>query len=78
MKLITKRSKTQFHSFHASGLSANEGTGVSLGVLNVPTYGSKDEKISWKSSDEDDDDEVSMSKDDVDNVDNEDDDDEQT
>ncbi|GJR46842.1 hypothetical protein Tco_1314945 [Tanacetum coccineum] len=53
---------------------ANEGTGVSPGVLNVPTYGSEDEQISWKSSDEDDDDEVSLSKDDDDNADNEDDD----
>ncbi|GJY41242.1 hypothetical protein Tco_0428512 [Tanacetum coccineum] len=75
MKLITKRSKTQFHSSHASGSCANKGTGVSLGVPNVPTYGSEDEQISWKSSDEDDDDEVSMSKDDDHNADNEDDDD---
>ncbi|GJX59233.1 hypothetical protein Tco_0290623 [Tanacetum coccineum] len=75
MKLITKKSKTQFHSSHASGSSENEGTGVSPGVPDVPTYGSEDEQISWKSSDEDDDDEVSMSKDDDDNADNEDDDD---
>nr|GEW53916.1 hypothetical protein [Tanacetum cinerariifolium] len=54
----------------------NEGTGVSPGVPDVPTYGSEDEQISWKSSDKDDDDEVSMRKDDdEDNVDNEDDDD---
>ncbi|GJU64151.1 hypothetical protein Tco_1245986 [Tanacetum coccineum] len=75
MKLITKRSKTQFHSSHASGSGANEGTGVSPEVLDVPTYSSKDEQISWKSSDVDDDDEVSMSKDDDDNANNEDDDD---
>ncbi|GJS16544.1 hypothetical protein Tco_0411016 [Tanacetum coccineum] len=75
MKLITKRSKTQFHSSHASGSGANKGTGVSPGVPDVPTYRSEDEQISWKSSDEDDDDEVSMSKDDDDNADNEDDDD---
>ncbi|GJR15840.1 hypothetical protein Tco_0798492 [Tanacetum coccineum] len=68
MKLITKRSKTQFHSSHASGSGANEGIGVSLGVLDVPTYGYEDEQISWKSSDEDDDDEVSISKDDDDQV----------
>ncbi|GKE85956.1 hypothetical protein Tco_1559698 [Tanacetum coccineum] len=74
MKIVTKRSKTQFHSSHASGSGANEGTGVSPGVLDVPTYGSKHEQISWKSSDEDDDDEVSLSKDDDDNADNEDDD----
>nr|GFA48518.1 hypothetical protein [Tanacetum cinerariifolium] len=75
MKLITKRSKIQFHSSHASGSGTNEGIGVSLGVLDVPTYGSEDEQISWKSSDKDDDDEVSMSKDDEDNADNKDDDD---
>ncbi|GKC17557.1 hypothetical protein Tco_1014339 [Tanacetum coccineum] len=74
MKIVTKRSKTQFHSSHASGSGANEGTGVSPGVPDVPTYGSEDEQISWKSSDEDDDDEVSLSKDDDDNADNEDDD----
>ncbi|GKE14668.1 hypothetical protein Tco_1422245 [Tanacetum coccineum] len=74
MKIVTKRSKTQFHSSHASGSGANEGTGVSPGVPDVPTYGSEDEQISWKSSDDDDDDEVSLSKDDDDNTDNEDDD----
>ncbi|GJT66177.1 copia protein [Tanacetum coccineum] len=74
MKIVTKRSKTQFHNSHASGSGANEGTGVSLGVPDVPTYGSEDEQISWKSSDEDDDDEVSLSKDDDKNADNEDDD----
>nr|GEV80506.1 hypothetical protein [Tanacetum cinerariifolium] len=62
MELITKRSKKQFHSSHASDSSANEGTGVSPGVPD-------------KSSDEDDDDEVSLSKDDDDNSNNEDDDD---
>ncbi|GJT04340.1 hypothetical protein Tco_0838802 [Tanacetum coccineum] len=51
MKIVTKRSKTQFHSSHASGSGGDEGTGVSLGVPNVPTYGSDDEQISWKSSD---------------------------
>ncbi|GJR33291.1 hypothetical protein Tco_1109523 [Tanacetum coccineum] len=75
MKLITKRSKTQFHGSHANGSGANEGTGVSPGVPDVPTYGSEDEQISWKSNDEDDDDEVNMRKDDNDNADNEDDDD---
>ncbi|GKC71575.1 hypothetical protein Tco_1117458 [Tanacetum coccineum] len=44
------------------------------GVPDVPTYGSEDEQISWKSSDEDVDDEVSKSKDDDDDADNEDDD----
>ncbi|GJS73202.1 hypothetical protein Tco_0706043 [Tanacetum coccineum] len=69
MKIVTKRSKTQFHNSHASGSGADEGTGISLGVPNVPTYRSDDEHISWKSSDEEDDDEVSMSKDDDDNAD---------
>ncbi|GKD79964.1 putative reverse transcriptase domain-containing protein [Tanacetum coccineum] len=74
MKLITKRSKIQFYGSHASGSGTNEGTGVSPGVPDVPTYGSEDEQISWKPSDKDDDDEVSMSKDDDDNTDNKDDD----
>ncbi|GKG26821.1 hypothetical protein Tco_0402524, partial [Tanacetum coccineum] len=74
MKIVTKRSKTQFHSSHASGSGANEGTGVSPRVPDVPTYGYEDEQISWKSSDEDDDDEISLSKDDDDNDDNKDDD----
>ncbi|GKA40139.1 hypothetical protein Tco_0732732 [Tanacetum coccineum] len=56
MKFVTKRSKTQYHSSHASGSGADKGTGVSPGVPDVPTYDSEDEQISWKSSDEDDDD----------------------
>ncbi|GJR51851.1 hypothetical protein Tco_1402372 [Tanacetum coccineum] len=60
-------------------MSKDKGTGVKLGVPNVPTYDSKDEQISWKSSDEDDDDEVNESEDDDDqnddNANNEDDDD---
>ncbi|GJT93891.1 hypothetical protein Tco_1082736 [Tanacetum coccineum] len=74
MKIVTKRSKTKFHSSYTSGSGTNERTSVSPRVLDVPTYGSKDEQNSWKSSDEDDDDEVSLSKDDDDNADNEDDD----
>ncbi|GKF21471.1 hypothetical protein Tco_0070109 [Tanacetum coccineum] len=61
MKVVTKRSKKDFHSSHASGSGVNEGTGVIPGVLDVPTYTSEDEHISWKSSDEEDDDEVSKS-----------------
>ncbi|GJZ09387.1 hypothetical protein Tco_0543670 [Tanacetum coccineum] len=76
IKLATKRSKTQFHSSHASGSSADEGTGVTPGVPDVPTYDFKDEQISWKSSDEDDDEvNVSEDNDDQDDADNEDDDD---
>ncbi|GJY21946.1 hypothetical protein Tco_0394512 [Tanacetum coccineum] len=58
IKLATKRSLIQTHSSHASGSGVEEGTGVILGVPDVPTYNSDDEQISWKSSDEDDDDEV--------------------
>ncbi|GKF46922.1 hypothetical protein Tco_0136724 [Tanacetum coccineum] len=43
---------------------AHEGTGVTLRVLDVPTYHSDDEQILWKSSDEDNDDEASIRKDD--------------
>nr|GEV00677.1 hypothetical protein [Tanacetum cinerariifolium] len=56
MKITTKRSKTQFHSSHASGSGTHEGTGVSQGVPDVPTYFSNDEQISWKFSDDEDDD----------------------
>ncbi|GKE87814.1 hypothetical protein Tco_1565289, partial [Tanacetum coccineum] len=59
MKIAIKRSKTQFHSSHASGSGTDEGTDVSLGVPDVPRYGYEDEQISWKSSNEDDDDEFS-------------------
>ncbi|GKD01023.1 hypothetical protein Tco_1171297 [Tanacetum coccineum] len=76
LKLATKRSLIQTHSSYASGSSANEGTGVTLGVLDVPTYESDDEQISWKSSEEeDDDDEVNVSEHDDDD---DDDDDERT
>nr|GEY63081.1 hypothetical protein [Tanacetum cinerariifolium] len=46
IKLATKRSKIQFHSSHTSGSGADEGTGVSQGVPDVPTYDSDDEQIS--------------------------------
>ncbi|GKB27601.1 hypothetical protein Tco_0867002, partial [Tanacetum coccineum] len=64
IKLATKRSLIQTHGSHASGLGADEGTGVIPGVPDVPTYNSDDEQISWKSSNEDDDDEVNVSEDD--------------
>nr|GEY95622.1 hypothetical protein [Tanacetum cinerariifolium] len=42
---------------------AHEGTGISPWVPDVPTYGSDDERISWKYSDEEnDDDETNVSK----------------
>ncbi|GJY47431.1 hypothetical protein Tco_0436494 [Tanacetum coccineum] len=79
LKLVIDRSKTQTHSSHASGSGADEGTGVIPGVPDVPTYNSDDEKISWKSSDEEDDDEDddAQDKDDQDDE-NQDDDNEQT
>nr|GEU55222.1 hypothetical protein [Tanacetum cinerariifolium] len=70
MKITTKRSMTQFHVSHASDSGAHEGTSFKPGVLDAPKYGSNDEKISWKSSDEDDDNEDTAD----DNADDEDDD----
>ncbi|GKA49095.1 hypothetical protein Tco_0742053 [Tanacetum coccineum] len=69
LKLVIERSKTQTHSSHASGSGSDERTGVKPGVPDVPSYNSADEQISWKSSGEEDDDEVSLNDDD-DNVDN--------
>nr|GFD12251.1 hypothetical protein [Tanacetum cinerariifolium] len=54
MKLARKRSLQQTHISQASSSGADDGTGIILGVLDVPTDES-DEEISWKSSDEDDD-----------------------
>nr|GEW93962.1 hypothetical protein [Tanacetum cinerariifolium] len=64
MKISTKRSMTQFHVSHASGLGAHEGTGLTPGVLDVPTYGFDDKQISWKFSDEEDDDDQDDDNDD--------------
>ncbi|GJZ90932.1 hypothetical protein Tco_0662859 [Tanacetum coccineum] len=75
MKLATKRSLIQTYSSHASGSGTDEGTGGKPGVLDVPTYGSDDDQISWKSSEEDDDVELGKNDDDDDNDDNEDNDD---
>ncbi|GJT85444.1 hypothetical protein Tco_1067161, partial [Tanacetum coccineum] len=66
MKLATKRSLIETHSSHASGSGANEGTGSKPGVPDVPTYRYDDEQISWKSSDEEGDDEVGLNDDDDD------------
>ncbi|GKC06040.1 hypothetical protein Tco_0997650 [Tanacetum coccineum] len=47
---------------------ASSGTGVTPGVPDVPIYGSDEEQISWKSSnEEDDDDEANIGKDEDDN-----------
>ncbi|GJW06868.1 hypothetical protein Tco_1569291 [Tanacetum coccineum] len=56
LKIITKRSRQETHSSHASGSGADEGTGVTPGVPDAPDYDSEDD-ISWKSSDDDQDDE---------------------
>nr|GEU40090.1 hypothetical protein [Tanacetum cinerariifolium] len=55
MKLAIERIKTQLHSYQPSSLGAHEGTGVSPGVPDVPTYRSDDEWISWKSKDKEED-----------------------
>ncbi|GJY95159.1 hypothetical protein Tco_0511520 [Tanacetum coccineum] len=54
LKLATKRSKTQFHSSHAS----NSGDGVDTlsKVLDVPIYKSESEKESWDDSEDEDED----------------------
>ncbi|GKA45705.1 hypothetical protein Tco_0738501 [Tanacetum coccineum] len=62
MKLAIKRSKTQLHISQPSGSGVHEGTGVTPGVPDVPTYESNDEKISWKSSEEEDNDEENVSE----------------
>nr|GEY93580.1 hypothetical protein [Tanacetum cinerariifolium] len=55
LNLATKRSLQQTHISQASGSGADEGTGTIPRVPDVPTYESSEE-ISWKSSDEGDDD----------------------
>ncbi|GKE23381.1 hypothetical protein Tco_1434893, partial [Tanacetum coccineum] len=52
LKIITKRSRKETHSSHASGSGADEGTGVSPGVPDAPDYDSDDD-ISWRSSEDD-------------------------
>nr|GEW46145.1 hypothetical protein [Tanacetum cinerariifolium] len=64
MKIAIQISKTQFHSSRANGSGAYKGTGVIPRVPDVPTYGSDDEQISWKSSDDEDDDDVNIQGDD--------------
>ncbi|GKG05351.1 hypothetical protein Tco_0325437, partial [Tanacetum coccineum] len=64
LKLFIERSKTQTHISHASSSGEDEGTGSLIGVPDVPTYDSDDEQISWKSSEEDNDDEVNVNDDD--------------
>nr|GFA49448.1 hypothetical protein [Tanacetum cinerariifolium] len=75
IKIATKRSKIRFYSSHASGSGADEGTGVSPGVPDVPTYDSDDGQISWKSSDDEDVDDQSDNDEDDDDGDSQGDDD---
>ncbi|GJZ35468.1 hypothetical protein Tco_0581285 [Tanacetum coccineum] len=56
-KLAIERSKIELHISQPSGSGAHEGTGVTPGVPDVPTHESDDEQISWKSIEEEDDDE---------------------
>ncbi|GJZ56712.1 hypothetical protein Tco_0612206 [Tanacetum coccineum] len=63
LKIITKRSRKETHSSHASGSGADEGTGVTPGVPDAPDYDSEDD-ISWKSSDDDQDDDEQAQDDD--------------
>ncbi|GKE21959.1 hypothetical protein Tco_1433471, partial [Tanacetum coccineum] len=63
LKIITKRSRQETHSSHASGSGTDEGTGITPGVPDAPDYDSNDD-ISWKSSDDDQDDEDEAKNDD--------------
>ncbi|GJU73784.1 hypothetical protein Tco_1265189 [Tanacetum coccineum] len=74
MRIVTKRSLTEYHSSHTSGSGAGEGTCVTPGVPDVPKYGSDDEQIYCKSSSDEDDDAESENDDDNDDTDNQDDD----
>ncbi|GJR85179.1 hypothetical protein Tco_0209190 [Tanacetum coccineum] len=65
LKIVTKRSRQETHSSHASGSGADEGTGVTPGVPDAPDYDSEDD-ISWKSSDDDQDDEQAQDDEDAD------------
>ncbi|GKF81839.1 hypothetical protein Tco_0240441, partial [Tanacetum coccineum] len=64
LKIITKRSHQETHSSHGSGSGADEGTGVTRGVPDAPDYDSEDD-ISWKSSDDDQDDEKAQDDEEV-------------
>nr|GEV99204.1 hypothetical protein [Tanacetum cinerariifolium] len=57
IKLATKRSLQQTHISQASGSGADERTGIVPGIPDVPIDES-DEEISWKSCDEEDNDDV--------------------
>nr|GEZ12006.1 hypothetical protein [Tanacetum cinerariifolium] len=63
MKVVTKRSKTDYHVSHTSGSGANKGPSVTPEDPNVSTYGYKDEKIYLKSSEDKDNDETKSDND---------------
>ncbi|GJQ94316.1 hypothetical protein Tco_0005455 [Tanacetum coccineum] len=65
LKIVTKRSRQETHSSHASGSGADEGTGITPGVPDAPDYDSEDD-ISWKSSDDDQEDDEQADDDDDD------------
>ncbi|GJR96645.1 hypothetical protein Tco_0268819 [Tanacetum coccineum] len=68
LKIITKRSRQETHSSHASGSGADEGTGIIPGVPDAPDYDSEDD-IFWKSSDDDQDDEQAQDDEDAGKID---------
>ncbi|GKC43236.1 hypothetical protein Tco_1060958 [Tanacetum coccineum] len=55
LKLLPVKESNLLLSSQPSSSGAHERTGVTPGVPGVPTYRSNDEQISWKSSDEEDD-----------------------
>ncbi|GJS15459.1 hypothetical protein Tco_0409931 [Tanacetum coccineum] len=61
---IAKPAKKKQPAKTSMDKGADEGTGSIPGVPDVPTYESDEEQISWKSSEEDNDDEVNVSEDD--------------
>ncbi|GJS14548.1 hypothetical protein Tco_0409020 [Tanacetum coccineum] len=75
MKIALERSKIQQHSSHASASGADEETGVTPEVPDVHSYDFETEQISWKFSNEEDDNEINMGNDNDDDADNQDDDD---
>nr|GEX68653.1 hypothetical protein [Tanacetum cinerariifolium] len=63
---VDKLAKEKQPAKSSKAKGADEGTGITPWVLDVPTYESDDEEISWKSSEEYDDDEVKISEHDED------------
>ncbi|GJW95599.1 hypothetical protein Tco_0175271 [Tanacetum coccineum] len=56
LKIITKRSRQETHSSHASGSGADEGTGVTPGVPDAPNYDSCKNDVNETTQDDEDDD----------------------